>query len=173
MHHCVGLVAYGSSRSIISIPSAARYHTKESLSSDLTLSIVQSLIFRSLVNADDMDWGQSNSVWNDAEANKLPEKIEEMKMKQELPSDTLPNGIGRKRVVVVGLGMVGIAFIEKLMKLDVKRREYEVVVIGEEPHLAYNRVGLTSFFQHREVENLYLNPKEWVSMNFKESKFSS
>ena len=52
---------------------------------------------------------------------------------------------------------------EKLMKYDVKRRDYDVVVIGEEPHLAYNRVGLTSFFQHRVVENLYLNPKEWVS----------
>lgn len=50
------------------------------------------------------------------------------------------------------------------MKLDVKRREYDIVVIGEEAHLAYNRVGLTSFFQHRNVENLYLNPKEWVSM---------
>lgn len=49
------------------------------------------------------------------------------------------------------------------MKYDVKRREYDVVVIGEEPHLAYNRVGLTSFFQHRLVENLYLNPREWVS----------
>ena len=48
------------------------------------------------------------------------------------------------------------------MKLDVKRREWDVVVIGEEPHLAYNRVGLTSFFQHRKVENLYLNPEEWV-----------
>lgn len=53
-------------------------------------------------------------------------------------------------------------YSEKLMKLDVKRREYDIIVIGEEPHLAYNRVGLTSFFQHRQVENLYLNPKEWV-----------
>jgi nitrite reductase (NAD(P)H) len=52
---------------------------------------------------------------------------------------------------------------EKLMKLDAKRREYDIIVIGEESHLAYNRVGLTSFFQHRKVENLYLNPKEWVS----------
>lgn len=51
------------------------------------------------------------------------------------------------------------------MKLDVKRREYDVIVIGEEEHLAYNRVGLTSFFQHREVENLYLNPKEWVRIH--------
>lgn len=52
---------------------------------------------------------------------------------------------------------------EKLMKLDAKRREYDVIVIGEEPHLAYNRVGLTSFFQHREVENLYLNPASWYA----------
>lgn len=53
---------------------------------------------------------------------------------------------------------------EKLLKMDSKRREYDIVVIGEESHLAYNRVGLTSFFQHRKVENLYLNPKDWVSL---------
>lgn len=47
--------------------------------------------------------------------------------------------------------------------MDEKRREYDIVVIGEEPHLAYNRVGLTSFFQHRKAENLYLNPCDWVS----------
>jgi nitrite reductase (NAD(P)H) len=68
----------------------------------------------------------------------------------------------RKRVVIVGLGMVGISFIEKLMNLDAKRREYDIIVIGDEPHLAYNRVGLTSFFEHRKVENLYLNPQTWV-----------
>ncbi|KAF2668672.1 nitrite reductase [Microthyrium microscopicum] len=73
----------------------------------------------------------------------------------------LPHESGRKRVVIVGLGMVGIAFIEKLIKLDAKRQEYEVIVIGDEPHLAYNRVGLTSFFAHREVKNLYLNPQTW------------
>ncbi|KAK4444658.1 putative nitrite reductase [NAD(P)H] [Podospora aff. communis PSN243] len=68
---------------------------------------------------------------------------------------------GRKKVVVVGLGMVGISFIEKLLKLDARAREYDITVIGDEPHLAYNRVGLTSFFEHRKVENLYLNPREW------------
>ncbi len=51
---------------------------------------------------------------------------------------------------------------EKLLKMDAKRREYDIVVVGEESHLAYNRVGLTSFFQHRKAENLYLNPREWV-----------
>lgn len=121
------------------------------------------------------NWGQSSSEWQDPEANKLPEKVERLEANHEIP-----NTSNRKKVVVVGLGMVGISFMyvvgmretqnedangyhsEKLMKYDVKRREYDVIVIGEEPHLAYNRVGLTSFFQHRKVENLYLNPKEWV-----------
>lgn len=55
------------------------------------------------------------------------------------------------------------------MKLDAKRQEYDVVVIGEEPHLAYNRVGLTSFFQHRQVESLYLNPETWYKSQAAES----
>lgn len=108
-------------------------------------------------------WGSkdgniSNTEWNDPEANRLPEKVAELEKKGELN-----NSHPRRRVVVVGLGMVGVAFIEKLMKYDIKRREYDIIVIGEEPHLAYNRVGLTSFFQHRQVENLYLNPQEWYS----------
>ncbi|XXG96120.1 Nitrite reductase [NAD(P)H] [Hypoxylon texense] len=78
----------------------------------------------------------------------------------------------RTKLVVVGLGMVGIAFIEKLLKLDARSREYDIVVIGEEPHLAYNRVGLTSFFSHRKVENLYLNPKEWYALHAPENKLS-
>ncbi|KAI5922902.1 nitrite reductase [Camillea tinctor] len=78
----------------------------------------------------------------------------------------------RTKVVVVGLGMVGIAFIEKLLKLDARAREYDVVVIGDEPHLAYNRVGLTSFFGHRKVESLYLNPKEWYDSQAPDSKLN-
>ncbi|KAF4125601.1 nitrite reductase (NAD(P)H) [Geosmithia morbida] len=71
--------------------------------------------------------------------------------------------VQRHRLVVVGLGMVGIAFIEKLLKYDTRTREYDITVLGEEPHLAYNRVGLTSFFSHRKIENLYLNPEEWYA----------
>lgn len=58
--------------------------------------------------------------------------------------------------------LTGFVCREKLTKLDAKRREYNIIVIGEEPYLAYNRVGLTSFFQHRKVENLYLNHEDWV-----------
>jgi nitrite reductase (NAD(P)H) len=49
----------------------------------------------------------SSSDWNDAEANKLPEKVEELSLKGELPKPEE----GRKRIVVVGLGMVGISFM--------------------------------------------------------------
>lgn len=53
---------------------------------------------------------------------------------------------------------------EKIIKLDAERRQYDLVVIGEEQHLAYNRVGLSTFFEHRKVEDLYLNSQEWVSL---------
>jgi nitrite reductase (NAD(P)H) len=57
------------------------------------------------------------------------------------------------------------SYSEKLLKLDARTRNWDITVIGEESHLAYNRVGLTSFFDHRRIENLYLNPKEWVRSN--------
>jgi hypothetical protein len=56
------------------------------------------------------------------------------------------NETERKKVVVVGLGMVGLAFVEKLIHKDSKRGEYQVLILGEEKHVAYNRVGLTTFF---------------------------
>ncbi|PNY24467.1 Nitrite reductase [Tolypocladium capitatum] len=67
-----------------------------------------------------------------------------------------------KKVVVVGLGM-------KLLKYDARAREYNITVLGEESHLAYNRVGLTSFFEHRKVENLHLNPAEWYTSASKDA----
>lgn len=55
------------------------------------------------------------------------------------------------------------SYSEKIIKQDADRRQYDILVIGEEPHVAYNRVGLSSFFEHRKIEDLYLNPTEWVS----------
>lgn len=78
-----------------------------------------------------------------------------------------------------------LAFIEKLLHLDTSMR-YKIVTCGEERHcafsydqrshcrlitfntVAYNRVALTEYFQHRNVEKLYLNPRElpaWPSTN--------
>ncbi|KAF8137709.1 hypothetical protein EV363DRAFT_1318672 [Boletus edulis] len=67
-----------------------------------------------------------------------------------------------KTILVVGLGMVGIAFIEKILNLD-EAKHYHLVTCGEEAHLAYNRVALTEYFQHRSVEKLYLNQVEWYA----------
>ena len=53
------------------------------------------------------DGNVSNAEWNDAEANKLPEKVEELEEKGEINHENRK----RKKVVVVGLGMVGIAFM--------------------------------------------------------------
>ncbi|GAA5913645.1 uncharacterized protein JCM6883_004036 [Sporobolomyces salmoneus] len=53
--------------------------------------------------------------------------------------------------------MTGIAFIEKMLKLD-ENDEYFVRTCGEESHYAYNRVGLTEYFEHRNVTDLYLQP---------------
>ncbi|WVQ96928.1 nitrite reductase [NAD(P)H], large subunit [Kwoniella sp. CBS 9459] len=72
-----------------------------------------------------------------------------------LPSD-------RIQVMVVGLGMVGIAFIEKMLTMDVKGK-YFIRTCGEEPTVAYNRVGLTEYFQHRNIEDLYLNDVGWYA----------
>ncbi|KAK7449733.1 hypothetical protein VKT23_013208 [Stygiomarasmius scandens] len=78
------------------------------------------------------------------------------------------NSTDRKTIFVVGLGMVGIAFIEKLLNLD-ENKKYRIITCGEENHLAYNRVALTDYFQHRSVEKLYLNPVEWYSQQDPES----
>lgn len=63
-----------------------------------------------------------------------------------------------KNMVIVGLGMTGIAFLEKMLNNDTAQ-EYFYTVIGEEPYLAYNRVGLTEYFEHKNFDKLLLSPK--------------
>ncbi|GAA5984125.1 hypothetical protein JCM10908_006060 [Rhodotorula pacifica] len=59
--------------------------------------------------------------------------------------------------------MVGIAFVEKMLDLDKEAGQYFIRTCGEESHLAYNRVGLTEYFQHRNVSDLYLQSPDWYS----------
>ncbi|KAJ3370062.1 hypothetical protein HDU91_006617 [Kappamyces sp. JEL0680] len=58
-------------------------------------------------------------------------------------------------VVVIGLGMTGIALVEKLFAHSPKLA-ITVSVFGEEPFYAYNRVGLTEFFSHQNLQELML-----------------
>jgi nitrite reductase (NADH) large subunit len=70
----------------------------------------------------------------------------------------------RQNVVVIGNGMVGQRFCEKLVEFDTDRH-YRIVTFCEEPRAAYDRVGLTSFFAHRAAEKLMLARKEWYADN--------
>jgi nitrite reductase (NADH) large subunit len=66
----------------------------------------------------------------------------------------------KKSIVVIGNGMVGQRFCEKLVDLD-KNRQYQITSFCEEPRAAYDRVGLTSFFAHRSAEKLLLAKIDW------------
>ncbi len=52
----------------------------------------------------------------------------------------------RKTVVVIGNGMVGHRFCERMAAYDTKR-EFDVVTFCEEPRPAYDRVNLTKYFE--------------------------
>lgn len=61
----------------------------------------------------------------------------------------------KKRVVVIGNGMVGQRFMENLLKLDDQdSKACEIATFCEEPRAAYNRVKLTSYFETRDPSSL-------------------
>src|SRR5690606_16000156 len=64
------------------------------------------------------------------------------------------------RVVVIGNGMVGHRFCERLSELDAWR-SFRVTVLGEEPRPAYDRVKLTSYFTASSKEDLQLAGEPW------------
>src|SRR5262249_9582943 len=70
----------------------------------------------------------------------------------------------QRTVVVVGNGMVGQRFCEKLVEVDTQR-EWKIATFCEEPRAAYDRVGLTSFFAHRDAQKLMLARQEWYAEN--------
>jgi nitrite reductase (NADH) large subunit len=61
----------------------------------------------------------------------------------------------RATVVVAGNGMVGHKLVETLLERGATER-FDLVVFGEEPRLAYDRVGLSSFFSGVTADDLSL-----------------
>jgi nitrite reductase (NADH) large subunit len=70
-------------------------------------------------------------------------------------SDTGP--VARSRVVVVGHGMVGHRFVQAAVDRGLTAT-HDVVVLGEEPRAAYDRVALSSWFDTRDAGDLALLP---------------
>lgn len=63
-------------------------------------------------------------------------------------------------LIVIGNGMVGYKFIEKLTAQDVNR-QYRLLTFGEEPHPAYDRVRLTEYFSGKTADELSLAAPDW------------
>ncbi|WP_287050336.1 FAD-dependent oxidoreductase, partial [Shewanella sp. CG18_big_fil_WC_8_21_14_2_50_42_11] len=61
----------------------------------------------------------------------------------------------KQRIVVIGNGMVGHSFLEKLIASD-GFENFEVTVFGEEPRKAYDRVYLSSYFSGKTAADLSL-----------------
>lgn len=73
------------------------------------------------------------------------------------------------RIVVVGNGMVGHRFCEKLVEYGVIAH-HEVLVCGEERRAAYDRVHLTEYFAHHSADQLQLGDPAWYAANHIELK---
>jgi nitrite reductase (NADH) large subunit len=68
--------------------------------------------------------------------------------------------MNRSQVLVVGNGMVSHRFCERLALYDRDRR-FRVIVVGEEPRPAYDRVHLTNYFSERSADALLLGQAGW------------
>ncbi|KAJ3039959.1 hypothetical protein HDV00_011625 [Rhizophlyctis rosea] len=112
---------------------------------------------------------------DDSKSDVAPSDLEELKSladtsrshspPYEVTSPTTPlSSLPKKRIIVIGLGMVGLRFCEKLLALDT-RKEFSLTVFGEEKYHAYNRVGLTKYFEHRTPASLLMAEADWYHRN--------
>jgi nitrite reductase (NADH) large subunit len=64
------------------------------------------------------------------------------------------------RIVVVGAGVAGVTATEELRRA---LPEAELTLIGDEPYVFYNRMGITRLVSESvSIESLYLNRRDWA-----------
>lgn len=66
----------------------------------------------------------------------------------------------KSTLVIVGNGMVSFKFCEKLVAKNLLS-EYDVIIFGEEPRVAYDRVHLSEYFSDYNEERLAMAPAAW------------
>ncbi len=69
-----------------------------------------------------------------------------------------------KKVIVIGNGMVGYKFCEKL-RAKAGHQEVSLLVYGEESVPAYDRVHLSEYFTNQSEEKLLMAPAGWYAEN--------
>jgi len=65
-------------------------------------------------------------------------------------------------VIVVGNGMVSYKFCEKLVA---RSSAFRIIVFGEEPRCAYDRVHLSEYFAGKTAEDLSMSARSWYTDN--------
>ena len=66
----------------------------------------------------------------------------------------------RQTLVVVGSGMVSHRLCQSLRELD-HGKQFRIIVLGEEPRPAYDRVNLTHYFEDKDADKLLLADADW------------
>ncbi|HEY9197077.1 MAG TPA: nitrite reductase large subunit NirB, partial [Mucilaginibacter sp.] len=70
--------------------------------------------------------------------------------------------MSKPTIIVVGNGMVGYKFCEKLLARSAR---FQVIVFGKEPRHAYDRVHLSEYFNGKTADDLSLSSLAWYSDN--------
>jgi nitrite reductase (NADH) large subunit len=65
-------------------------------------------------------------------------------------------------IIVIGNGMVGYKFCEKLVS---RAAGFQIIVFGEEPRRAYDRVHLSDYFAGKTAEDLSMSAQTWYADN--------
>ena len=68
------------------------------------------------------------------------------------------------KIVVIGNGMVGYKFCEKLVA-KASKNKFELIVFGEETRPAYDRVHLSEYFSGKSADDLLLAGSDWYGDN--------
>ncbi|HSC68659.1 MAG TPA: nitrite reductase large subunit NirB, partial [Cellvibrio sp.] len=68
----------------------------------------------------------------------------------------------KKRIVVVGNGMVGHKFIDNMVN-HADADQYQVITFSEEPRLAYDRVQLSKYFSGSTADDLMLTSEDYYT----------
>jgi len=70
----------------------------------------------------------------------------------------------KERIIVIGNGMVGYKFCERLTEKDSSKR-FQLITFCEEPRPAYDRVHLSEYFSGKSAEDLSMSPLDWYEKN--------
>jgi len=70
--------------------------------------------------------------------------------------------MNKPTIIVVGNGMVGYKFCEKLVS---RSSSFNIIVFGEEPRHAYDRVHLSEYFSGKSADDLSLSTLSWYTEN--------